>query len=245
VAQRRRIGRLLAARGLLSLLVVAGLPTMLLADVPAGAHQIGQLAPSNYRTRITAVVPPTAGLTVSVVDAGDQLALTNATRRDIVVLGYRGEPYLRVGPGGAFENARSPSTYRNRTRLGTGRVPAHADPGARPLWRKAGHGPTVSWHEHRAQWMEIDDPPQVRAQPWQPHVIIPRWELALLDGDRRIRVVGDLTWIPTPVPRAAPGPRWELRAGLAVLTLVATWALWVHRRRWTRAGRPGPRRAPD
>jgi hypothetical protein len=172
----------------------------------AEAHKIGELAPTNYETRITAVTPVVPGLSVRVLGKDDELELSNATGRDVVVLGYAGEPYLRIGPRGVEENRRSPATYLNRTRFGTDPVPAEADPRAAPVWRRIRTGQTVSWHEHRAQRMELDDHPAVRADPLRLHVIKPKWTVQLRDGTRRITITGDLRWVPTPVPEPAPNP---------------------------------------
>ena len=84
---------------------------------PVAAHTVGGAQASNYQTRIRAIEPAVAGLRVEVVDAGTRLRLRNPTGLEVVVLGYAGEPYLRVGPAGVFENRRSPATYRNRVRI--------------------------------------------------------------------------------------------------------------------------------
>jgi hypothetical protein len=76
---------------------------------PVMSHPATEFAPTNYQTRITAITPAIPGLSMRVLDRGDQLELTNVTGRDLVVLGYEGEPYLRVGPAGAFTtSARRP-----------------------------------------------------------------------------------------------------------------------------------------
>jgi hypothetical protein len=85
------------------LLVVAALLVALAAVVliapPAGAHPLGGVEPSNYRARVLAVRPPLPGLSVEAVDAAGRLRLVNARDREVVVLGDRAEPWLRVGPG--------------------------------------------------------------------------------------------------------------------------------------------------
>lgn len=95
------------------LLVVTTLLLALFAVVlvapPVGAHPLGGVEPSNYQARVLAVRPPVPGLTVEVVDAGSRLRLVNTGPRDVVVLGYQLEPWLRVGPRGVFENSRSPT----------------------------------------------------------------------------------------------------------------------------------------
>ena len=116
-------------------LLLAALGMVMAAD-PAGAHGVGGIRPTNYETVITGTRPQVQGIAVQPVDLGDRLELTNETARDVVLLGYDGEPYLRVGPRGVFENTRSPATYVNRTRRGTTPVPSSADPEAPPEWRQ-------------------------------------------------------------------------------------------------------------
>jgi hypothetical protein len=117
----------------------------------------------------------------------------------VVVLGYRLEPYLRVGPAGVFENRRSPSSYTNRFRTAPASIPSEFDPEAPPEWRRIGDGPSVAWHEHRAHWSS-PDPPAVTAAPHATHVVMPSWQVPLRQGDRTMVVWGDVTWVPGPSP---------------------------------------------
>jgi hypothetical protein len=96
-------------------LALAGLLVVVLGG-PAQAHVIGVGGrASNYRTEILDITPPEPGLTIRVLEAGNQLELTNHSGQEVDVLGYRSEPYLRVGPTGVDENQRSPSAYANAT----------------------------------------------------------------------------------------------------------------------------------
>jgi hypothetical protein len=99
--------------------IVVTMAALLLAvgATPAAAHAVGGAQASNYQTRILSVQPVVPGLTVEVADAGARLRVRNHTGREVTVLGYAGEPYLRVGPAGVFENRRSPATYLNRARI--------------------------------------------------------------------------------------------------------------------------------
>ena len=84
---------------LAGLLLAAGL--LVWPARPASAHSLGGAGPSDYQTRILAVRPAVPGLSVEVVDAGTRLRLVNRGEREVVVLGYQREPWLRVGPGGS------------------------------------------------------------------------------------------------------------------------------------------------
>ena len=191
---------------------------------PAAAHGIGGTEPTNYETTLTRVDPQVRGIRVEVIDLGDRLQLTNDTDRDVVVLGYDGEPYLRVGPRGVFENRRSPATYLNRTRVPDARPPRSADPDAAPRWRRVADGPVASWHDHRAHFMGTTSPPVVRNDPDHRHVL-DRWTLDVRDGDRTIKVRGLLTWVPPPSP-------WP---SVAIAVVAAAVVVGLSRTRWWRA----------
>ena len=203
--------------------VFAGLVlgSVVASAAPAAAHGVEGVEPSNYDTRILGVTPRVRGVSVRVVDLGDRLELTNDTDRDVVVLGYEDEPYLRVGPRGTYENTRSPSRHLNRTRLATTEVPDSADPDATPRWHRVGDGTTVRWHDHRAHWMGRDDPRMVRRDPGSVHVIQP-WRVEMVQGDTRIGVRGDLRWVPGP----SPWPWLGLALGIAVALGIAGATRW-------------------
>lgn len=181
-------------------MVIAGVVAVASLDVattprPAAAHGVGGVRPTNYETEIQSIRPRVRGVALRVVDLGDRLEVTNSTRRDVVVLGYDGEPYLRVGPRGAFENTRSPATYVNRTRRGNAPVPERADPEATPRWHRIGDEPVVRWHDHRAHWTSPRDAPAVRADPGREH-LVQRFEIEMRHGEQPIVVRGALRWIP-------------------------------------------------
>ena len=90
---------------------------------PAAAHGVGGVEPSNFETTVHGTTPRVSGLTVRTIDLGNELEVRNDTGADVVVLGYQGEAYLRVGSARVFENRRSPATYLNRTRDGKTQVP--------------------------------------------------------------------------------------------------------------------------
>jgi hypothetical protein len=206
-------------------LVVVAAASLLVAvgAAPAAAHAVGGAQASNYQTRIVSIEPPVPGLTVEVADAGARLRVRNHTGQEVTVLGYAGEPYLRVGPAGVFENRRSPATYLNRARLNPAPPPPDASEHAPPLWHRIGDGDTVTWHDHRAHWMGATDPPQVKAAPNRTQVVVPGWQAELRVGNQPVRVSGDLRWIPGP----SPWPWLAIAVAWLLLVLLAS-----RQRRW-------------
>ena len=209
----RRVARLAGA--LLVGLAVA-LAVVVLA-APAGAHPLGGVQPSNYRTGILAVRPAVGGLDVRVVDTGRRLRLTNTGPGDVTVLGYQWEPWLRVGPAGVYENTRSPAVALAGPRRVDAQPPA-ADPNARPSWRRLSGASTVAWHDHRAHWEAEQAPSGVRRAPGVAHVVVPRWTVKLRVGGQVVDVVGDVRWIPGP----SPLPWLALAALLGATVVVAS-----------------------
>jgi hypothetical protein len=207
----RRVGPLLRRLATVPLLAAAYL---LVSAGPASAHAIGGTQATNYQTRVHAVRPQTDGLTVRAIEAGARLELVNRGRQDVVVLGYSGEPYLRVGPRGVDENRRSPSLWTNRSIDGAP-IPQEADAKAEPEWHHVSDEPRVAWHDHRTHWMSQEDPPAVRQAPGDVHVIYPEWTIRLRQGDRTILVTGDLRW----VPGVSPAP-WLVGAAVLALAVV-------------------------
>jgi hypothetical protein len=166
---------------------------------PAGAHGLGGLKPTNYETVLQGVTPHVPGLELRIVDLGTKVELTNRGHTAVLVLGYDGEPYLRVGPRGVFENERSPATYLNRSTTITGKPPARADAQASPEWRQVSSGTTASWHDHRAHFMGGDDPPEVARAPGERHVV-DNFKIPMRVGSEAVVARGQIVYVPPPSP---------------------------------------------
>ena len=150
------------------------------------------------------MTPAVPGLHVAVRELGARLEVRNDTASDALILGYQGEPYLRVGPAGVYENARSPSVFLNRSQTVGAKVPASYDAQAPPEWRRTGRGREVSWHDHRVHWMGGSEPQVVRDSPGRSH-LVSNWVVELRIRGQEVTVRGDLRWVPGPsaVPRLA------------------------------------------
>lgn len=218
----RRLGPPWGARASAVAVVLASLVMVVTGAVPAWAHVGGGPAPSNWRSPVTSVRPAMPGVTVRTVDNGDFVDLTNRSAVTVMVLGYDGEPYLRIGPSGVDQNTHSAATYLNRTRNGRTTPPPDArDPNATPAWQHVTDSPRYRWHDHRTHWMLSQPPPAVTAAPDTTQHIA-TWALHLRYGDTPVAVSGDLSWVPGPSP-------WPWYAAVLVLALVGGGVGWLPR----------------
>jgi len=173
---------------------------------PASAHSVG---PTDVRTAIASITPPTRKLEVSIDRAGQLVSLHVLPGSTATVEGYEGEPYLRVAADGSVEeNLRSPATYLNETRLGTTPVPASADAKADPVWRRVGGDGAYRWHDHRTHWMAAGVPP--RPVDWTIPIVV--------DG-QRVVVAGRYDAVPAP----SALPWLALLLVTAALTALVGW----------------------
>jgi hypothetical protein len=193
--------------GVVAVGAAASAVLVLLPAVPAHAHPPGIEAAVDYRVRVTSVRPEADGVRVRFVADGSRLELRSDPPRTVEVLGYDGEPMLRVGPDGAWENALAPSLYVDQPGAATR---AGASPGAQPQWRRVGDQNLVRWQDHRALW-HGGPPPQVATDPGRAHRVLD-WAVPIRVDGEQVKIIGFTEWVPP--PRA--GDWW-----LAVLLLVA------------------------
>ncbi|MGH3427819.1 MAG: hypothetical protein ACRD3Q_18200, partial [Terriglobales bacterium] len=172
------------ARRLLGMVAVAAVTLLLMTPAAAQAHSETPPPATNYLTRVTALTPTVSGLSVRVIRNGMWLELTNHTGRDVEVLGYSGEPYLRVTSDAAYANTHSPSVYVNsdvKSDMALDHV--NVDPQTAPQWRRVSGSPVIRWHDHRTHWMSRQPPPIVAAAPHRKHRLS-QWsvELRIVDS---------------------------------------------------------------
>jgi hypothetical protein len=219
-------------------LVVAVTGILLLLAAPAAAHGRGSDA-TNFRSRVTDA-PDLPGVTWRVYGGDELLQVTNDGPAELLVEGYEGEPYLRVGPDGVFENRRSPAAYLNQDRLAMVSLPDEADAEAEPDWVRVSTGRSASWHDHRIHWMAPTLPDAVeQAGTDTETVVFDAWEVPFTLDGRPYTVVGELRWIP-------PGSPWGWLAAGLVLALPALAGLRTDpvgageagQQRWPGAARP-------
>ncbi len=183
------------------------------AAAPAGAHGSNGPAAQDFRSLIRGIQPPTDGITVGLGPDREQIELHVSGSARVTVLGYRGEPYLRVDGSGAFENRASPAVDLNRTRIpsDTTAKSSRRD----PQWHKISDRPVLRWHDHRAHWMGGATPAVVRRAPDQSHIIT-SWHIPIRVDGRGESINGAIQW--TPPPPAWP---WWILAGILAVGLFA------------------------
>jgi hypothetical protein len=124
--------------------------------------------------------------------------LVNNDGRDVVVLGYNNEPYLRLDTTGTFVNLNSPATYVNKRLDANVPVPEKATSSDIPDWFQLSYGNTVWWHDHRTHWMGSTPPDTVQVAPDQLQVVYPAWKIPIVIAGQAGTITGTLTWLPPP-----------------------------------------------
>jgi hypothetical protein len=194
--------------------VVFGIVLVFVWPTPADAHVAAPVKATNDRTEVLRLQPDVDGVRVRLVDGMTRLEV-RAPGHLVVVLGYEGEPYLRVDGRGVYENVRSPATYLNTSI--TGAVPPPiADAKAAPRWKRIGDGPTVRWHDHA-----LHVPPGMKLGLTKQST----WERPITVDGRTVQIVGRITR----EPGRSRLPWLGLAAAVAIGTVVAA------RRRWAPA----------
>lgn len=126
--------------------------------VPGVAHA-DPAGPTDYRTEIAAISPTSDVISVSVEGGDSFVRIEVDPGHDVLIFGYDGEPYLRIGTDGTVEqNRRSYATYYNEDRYGITDIPDIVDNEAEPDWERVGDGGSWAWHDHRAHWMGTEPP---------------------------------------------------------------------------------------
>jgi hypothetical protein len=209
-------------RALLQSAVAAAVAVLALSP-GAGAH--GEGGSLGFRSTVTGVTPQAAGVSATVLDFDDRLRVVNDSGRQLVVLGYEGEPYLAFRDGAVHLNMNSPATYLNDDRFGQVALPSRADPKAEPDWEQVASREAFEWHDHRIHWMSQTLPPKVRAAVDERHHIFDWSVPTRLDG-RALTISGSLDY--EPPPRGRPT---ILIGALVVIALGGAGAIWLRKRR--------------
>lgn len=194
----------------------------------ANAHSAGNAPSSNYVARIAEITredgvalrPGEISFDLRSIEATSRLELTWRGGPELSIPDYDGNPYLRVGREGVFENEQSRAVYLNRDRNGATNVPENLNPSGPPVWKRLSSKPVARWHDHRGHRMG-GDPPQVRTAPDKAH-LVQRETVTILSGaspDGRT-TADTVAYEATVEVRWVPGPsKLPWIAGSAVLAI--------------------------
>ncbi len=188
---------------------------------PAVAAAHGPVAPvaTSYLAKI-ANVP--AGLHAVIVDGYVRMWLRVPARDTLVVLDYRGAPYLRFTRAGVQVNRNSEMYYLNQTPSAWA-VPSGLTRTTPPHWQPASAGNTYEWHDGRLQALA-----SVAVAPGTSYV--GRWTIPIDLNGRPTAISGGL-W-----HTANPSIVWFWPL---VVLFLCFWAAWRVRRRGCRPTRRG------
>jgi len=178
-------------------LFTAALVGAMVLILPDGLAHADPPEPSDYRSVITAISPPTDAIEPRLVGDGSVIELTVTAGTDVSVSGYQAEPYLHFQPDGTVaENMRAPTTYLNRS-LNGDPIPAEASASGQPQWSVVATDGSYAWHDHRTHWMGGSPPPDAqRGDEIQAGVVH-----LLVDG-KPVEISISTQWVdsPSPVP---------------------------------------------
>jgi hypothetical protein len=175
-------------RRALALTLLAVLVALAASPRAAEAHG-GPTAPvaSSYLAKVGRVP---AGVQATVVDGDLRMWLRVAARETVVVLDYRGAPYLRFSGAGVEVNQNSAMYYLNQTPVAA-IPPANLSPTAPPRWQRVTAAHEYTWHDGRLHALAT-----LALSPGVAYV--GRWSIpALVDG-RLSSISGGLWHAPPP-----------------------------------------------
>jgi hypothetical protein len=148
----------------------------LAAPGTAAAHQHTGRVAVDYKGTVGQLTAALAGAVEARVYPADlSLGLTALGRHRVLVLGYAGEPFLELRPGGAYVSRSS------TTAAGLGLTGAPAGHG----WKRYSPKPQLIWHDARLRGL----PPGVDRR---------RWAVPVLVDGRRADLSGTLTRVGSP-----------------------------------------------
>ncbi len=130
-----------------SCLVIGTTLCALALPAAAQAHGASPVIALDYRALPSAGGAVAPGVDAKVIDGDRKLELRVGSRREVTVIGYGGEPFLRFSSRGVEVNERSLTAVTNRLARRDA-VPA-VSAAARPSWALVTSGHRFAWHDHR------------------------------------------------------------------------------------------------
>lgn len=178
--------------------------------IPAAPAAADPPRPTDYRSEVASVDPPTDTVTAEVV-GGDGFLLLEVDEGTVVeVPGYVGEPYIQfLADGTVQENQESAATYLNQGRTRTD-PDREYDAEAEPRWKTVATDGRWAWHDHRIHHMGGTTPEAART----PQGL--QWEVPILVDGEEVTIAGAYRLLPAP----SPWPWIALAVAVLVVALV-------------------------
>ncbi len=207
----------LSRAGRLARLLIAAVLAALAVPGAAQAHHTAvPIVALDYGNRVLPGAAGALGVRATVEDAGRKLRLTAAAQSETVVLGYAGEPFLRLGAAGVAANRRSETAQGLRLVPSAGTSTGSGD----AVWAPLTRAHTFAWADSRS-WAP--------ASALHGRAVV-RWSVPVVVDGRRVAIEGELTHVASP-------PLWPWLV-LAALPLLAA-AIAVRSKRWVWATATG------
>jgi hypothetical protein len=175
---------------------------------PSAAQAHGPVAPAalDYLARVGHMP---AGLDAKVVDGDQRMWLRVPPAHTVVVLDYRGAPYLRFSRAGIDVNQSSAMYYLNQTPVAA-TPPANLGPHTPPQWHRVSGGHAYGWHDGRLHALATVALPRGVSY-------VGRWSVPIVVDGRRSAVSGGV-W-----HAGAPSIVWFWPIAVLVLCVLAGW----------------------
>jgi hypothetical protein len=158
-----------------------GLAAAALLPARASAHAGGTTPiATSYLAQISSVPSP---IEARVIDGDQRLWLRVPPGLTVIVIGLRGEPYLRFSSQGVELNTNSATYFLNRAKPLA--VPSGLGSRTAPVWGRLTSAHSVSWHEDRLHTLALAAHPSGSA-------FLGRWTIPLLVNGGHARIDGTL-----------------------------------------------------
>jgi multidrug transporter EmrE-like cation transporter len=158
--------------------------------LPAAAQAHGPVDPaaSSYEARVSQVPQ---GTDAKIVDGDLRMWMSASPTTTVIVLDYRGAPYLRFTRAGVYVNRSSAMWYLNQVPVLT--PPLGLTSRTPPHWLRATGGHSYEWHDGRLHALA-----STARAPGATY--IGRWTVPLLVGGVPTAITGGLYYAPDPSP---------------------------------------------
>jgi len=147
----------------------------------ADAHIRSGVVATEYRVSVSPLPPALSpGVTARVYEGDRALGLTVAGDHSVIVLGYAGEPFLRIDSAGVAVNEASP------TAVAVGFVDQRRRVRG-PSWNAQSSEPAAAWHDRRLDGLRAG-------------VERGRWAIPLVLDGEVVQLEGEIRRVPAPSP---------------------------------------------